>query len=270
MHTPTDRTRQPDDINNQVHDLDNVAISVKSHRLLHQLMHENPELEKIMQYSKTEIEGLLGVRAWVMSELEGYENALSFYQGKTSDRIAFKSLKWRDFAAIRLLDYIDHAGMTYQDKNLRGELAVNNPVKMIWLAVNYGTGGATPAFFEDMIHLFRQFQAGSPPNLPDRELVESWMERFPSGLDPRIIKLREENRDRIINLIIDKIDCGSITSSRYTFSETMSREQKFLKAMDWWQDYRFHLKFAVRSADLLNEMLGNSLDPDTMKILYLA
>ncbi len=270
MDTSKLLTKRQNDINNQVHDLDRVAISVKSHRLLHQLMHENPELERIMQYSKTEIEGLLGVRAWVLGELEGNENALSFYREATNDNIAFKSLRWKDFAAIRLLDYIDHAGMTYRDKNLRGELAVNNPIKMIWLAVNYGTGGAKPAFFEDMIQLFRQFQATEPPGLPDREQVERWMERFPNGLDPRIIKLREENRDRILNLIIDKIDSGTITSSRYTFSEKMSREQKFLKALEWWQDYRFHLRFAVRSADLLNEMVDNSLDPDTMKILYSA
>ena len=270
MHTSKLRTKRHNDINNQVHHLDSVAISVRSHRLLHQLMHENPDLERIMQYSKTEIEGLLGVRTLVMGELEGNENALSFYRGATNDNIAFKSLKWKDFAAIRLLDYIDHAGMTYQDKNLRGELAVNNPIKMIWLAVNNGTGGATPAFFEDMIQLFRQLQTAEPPDLPDREQVEKWMERFPTGLDPRIIKLREENRDRILNLIIDKIDGGTITSSRYTFSAKMSREQKFLKALEWWQDYRFHLRFAVRSADLLNEMVGNSLDPDTMKILYSA
>ena len=270
MDTPKLPAKNQNDISSQVHDLDRVAISVRSHRLLHQLMRENPDLERIMQYSKTEIEALLGVRTWVMGELEGNENALSFYRAAAKHSNAFKSLKWRDFAAIRLLDYIYHAGMTYQDKNLRGELAVNNPIKMIWLAVNYGTGGAKPAFFEDMIQLFRQFQADEPPVLPNREQVERWMERFPNGLDPRIIKLREENRDRILNLIIDKIDSGAITSSRYTFSEKMSREQKFLKALEWWQDYRFHLRFAVRSADLLNEMVGNSLDPDTMKILYSA
>ncbi len=270
MHAPKVSENKQKDISNQVHDLDNVAISVRSHRLLHQLMHENPDLERIMQYSKTEIEALLGVRTWVMDELEGNENALSFYRGAANENSVFKSLEWKDFAAIRLLDYIDHAGMTYEDKNLRGELAVNNPVKMIWLAVNYGTGGAKPAFFEDMIQLFRQFRAAEPPELPDREQVERWMERFPTGLDPRIIKLREENRDRILNLIIDKIDSGAIASSRYTFSAEMSREQKFLKALEWWHDYRFHLRFAVRSADLLNEMVGNSLDPDTMKILYSA
>ena len=35
----------------------------------------------------------------------------------------------------------------------------------------------------------------------------------------------------------------------------------------WWEDYRFHLRFAVRSPELLNQMLDHSLDPDTMKIL---
>ncbi len=270
MHTLKRRTIRHKDNSGQVHDLDSVAISVKSHRLLHRLMHENPDLERIMQYSKTEIEALLGVRTWVMRELEGNKAALSLYRGETNGNSAFHSLKWKDLASIRLLDYIDHSGMVYQDKNLRGESAVNNPIKMIWLAVNFGTGGAKPAFFEDMIQLFRQFQAVEPPDLPDREQVERWMERFPTGLDPRIIKLREENRDRILNLIIDKLDSGAVTSSRYAFSAKMSREQKFLKALEWWQDYRFHLRFAVRSADLLNEMLDNSLDPDTMKILHAA
>ena len=268
MNTTTVSDRNYTESNQQVHNLDRVAISVKSHRLLHQLMQENPDLEKILNYSKTEIEGLLGVRALVMAELENNENALSFYQGKNSDISLYDSLAWKDFAAIRLLDYIDHAGLSYQDHNLRGEIAVNNPIKMLWLAVNHGTGGATPAFFEDMIHLFRQFKSSAHQELPDREQVEKWMNRFPSGLDPRIIKLREENRDRILNLIIDRIDAGDISSNRYSFEHGMSREQKFLTALNWWQDYRFHLRFAVRSADLLNQMLGNSLDPDTMKILY--
>ncbi len=33
---------------------------------------------------------------------------------------------------------------------------MSNPIKLIWLAVNKGTGGAKPDFFEDMVHLFRQ------------------------------------------------------------------------------------------------------------------
>lgn len=258
--------RRREDVSYRIQDLDKVAIDVKSHHLLKQLTDENPKLEKIMHYSKTEIEALLGVRTWIMEELQ--EKALQYYKGGLPMGNLYEQLEWKDFAAIRILDYIDHAGMEYRDLNLRGEPAVNNPLKMIWLAANRGTGGAKPPFFEDMIHLFRQLRGENEPAKPTLEQVEKWMERFPSGLDPRIIKLREENRDRILQCIIDRIDRGEINDAKYCFTPEMSSEQKFLKALEWWGDYHFHLKFAVRSADLLNEMLGNSLDPDTMKILY--
>ncbi|MFV2066214.1 MAG: KamA family radical SAM protein, partial [Pirellulales bacterium] len=61
-----------------------------------------------------------------------------------------------------------------------------------------------------------------------------------------------------------------ITSARFQFTPDMSQEQKYLQALEWWDDPQFHLRFAVRSADTLNEMLGHSLDPDTMKILHEA
>lgn len=260
--------RRWNDLHYQAGDLDKVAITVKSHRLLHRLLRENPELDRIMQYSKTEIEALLGIRGWILQELRRSDAGYAFYHDKEHGRKAFNALKWCDLAAIRILDYIDNAGMSYRDLNLRGEVAVNNPIKMIWLAVSYGTGGAKPPFFEDMIALFRQLRSEGIPELPDRARLEKWMERFPSGLDPRIIKLREENRDRILHLIIDRIDKKEIRDRKYSFDENMSMEQKFLLALEWWGEQSFHLKFAVRSADLLNEMLGSSLDPDTMKILY--
>ena len=250
--------------------LDLVAISVKSHRLLHQLLSENPKLDKIMRYAKTEIEALIGIRNWVLDTLAQNSQAIAYYRAELDHGNPYELLSWRDFAAIRLLDYIDHAGMAYRDQNLRGVAAINNPIKMIWLAVNHGTGGARPPFFEDMIHLFRQFEGVETHEIPDRTQVEKWMSRFPSGLDPRIVKLREENRDRILNLIIDKIEAGEIVDRKYCFAEDLSPEQKFLQALEWWEDHRFHLRFAVRSAALLNQMLGDSLDPETMALLHRA
>jgi lysine 2,3-aminomutase len=106
--------------------------------------------------------------------------------------------------------------------------------------------------------------------MPTRDTVLEWMDRFPDGLDPRMVKLREENRERIVNVLIDAIDSGELRSHRYSFREQMSREQKYLQMLQWWNDHHFHLSFAVRSADLLNRMLGESLDPDTMKLLHEA
>ncbi|MDA3866984.1 MAG: KamA family protein [Salinivirgaceae bacterium] len=251
--------------------LDKIAITVKSHKLLQQLLDENTELEVIMRNAKNETEALIGVRQWVMGVLkESSDIAIKYYKREYKGHDALTKLKWNEIAAIRLLDYIDNAGRVFNDQNLRGQVAVSNPIKLIWLAVNRGTGGAKPYFFEDMVHLFRQFTGKEERQMPTRDDVEKWMERYPSGLDPRIVKLREENRERIINILIDKIDSGEIISRKYTFEEDMSREQKFLKMLEWWDDHIFHLQFAVRSPDLLNELLGNSLDPDTMKVLYEA
>lgn len=251
----------------QYEDLDKIAITVKSHRILKKLLSENPQLETIMQNSINETEALVGVRNWVLIELRSSPAALAYYRGDATGRDAFDALTWRDYAAIRLLDYIDNAGREFIDLNLRGNIAVSNPIRMIWLGVRKGTGGAKPFFFEDMLHLFRQFSGRTTRNPPSRAEVEVWMDRYPSGLDPRIVRLREENRDRILNILIKKIDAGEIASDRFRFSDNQSEEQKFLTALEWWRDMHFHLAFAVRSADLLNELLGFSLDPDTMKVL---
>ncbi len=250
------------------HELDPIAINVHSHRILDRLLNENPILAEIMHNARNETEALIGVREWVESEAS--PQALEFYKSEHTGMKLFESLEWRDYATIRLLDYIDHADMEFVDLNLRGQLAISNPIRMIWLAVTHGTGGARPDFFQDMLMLLQQFSGKYEQKRPDRSEVLKWMERFPSGLDPRIVVLRKENRERIINILIDKIDSKELHSSRFKFEAEMTREQKFERMLEWWDDHRFHLGFAIRDPDLLNEMLGYSLDPDTMDVLYKA
>lgn len=252
------------------HELDRIAITVKSHMLLRQLLKENPTLEEIMRNARNETEALVGVRNWVLGEIKQNPDADQFYKREAHGREAFEKLSWKDFAAIRILDYIDNAGRGFDDLNLRGEKAISNPIHLIWLAVTHGTGGAKPYFFKDMLMLFRQFTGEYKRKYPSKEKVEEWMDRWPTGLDPRIIKLREENRERILKIIIDKIDKKKINDNKFFFKPNLSQEQKYLKALEWWDSRLFHLRFAVRSPDLLNELLDNSLDPDTMKILYEA
>jgi len=248
--------------------LDRIAISVHSHRLLRILLRENPMLETIMRESRNEIEAQLGVKNWIHSEYSSRKDAFKFQIDQITRRENFEKLSWNDYAIIRILDYIDHAGIEYPDRNLRGEIAISNPIRLIWLAVIKGTGGAKPDFFIDMIQLFRQLRGESNQSIPDRDTVEKWMEKYSSGLDPRIIELRKENKERIIKLLIERIDSGEIQDKKYHFTDGISFEEKQKIVWDWWDDYKFHLRFAIRSPRLLNEMLGHSLDPDTMKILY--
>ena len=262
-----DIRRRYDDVILDTTELDKVAISVGAHKLLKKLLEENSELEEIMRNSHNPIEALEGVKDWVLRILANNPDAIKFYQSEHKGRETFESLSWSDYAAIRLLDYIKNAGREFEDLNLKGEPAINNPVKMIWLAVNFGVGGAKPYFFEDMIYLFRQLRGKLERKLPSKDQVQEWMERWPSGLDPRIVQLRKENKERILNVIIDHIDKGEITSRSYQFAPEMSQEEKYSTALKWWDESQFHLNFAIRSPDLLNEMLGFTLDPDVMKTL---
>ena len=254
----------------QKNHFESVTIDPRSQRLVNIFLRENPELEEIFKGSDDEGELYASLRKWILDQIDDDSVALKYYSGEAEGRDAFKQLKWSEYAAIRILDYIDHEGMEYVDPNLRGERYYNNPFRLLWLAVRYGKGGAKPAFFEDMLQLFRQANGKMKRTMPDQQKVYEWMDRHPSGLDGDVIEMRKENKDRIIRILIRKIEEGEFTSSVYTFDPSWSQEDKYKKMLEWWDSKVFHLKFAVRTPALLNELLDDSLDPDTMDILYEA
>jgi lysine 2,3-aminomutase len=249
-------------------ELKNITIDLRSQKLVRRLLDENPRLEALLKKSGSVDEAVAGLRDWAMAVLQDRPHALGYYQGDAAGRSSFETLAWQDYAAIRILDYSDHGGRILEDLNLRGKLLVNHPIALLWYAATRGAGGGTPAFFEDMIHLFRQFTGKSQQVLPSSETVAGWMNRYADGLDPEVIKIREQNRDRILSVIIRKLTDGDIKSKNFTFSADTSEEEKYRTALDWWTRKDFHLRFAVRSADMLHEMLGGSLDPDTLQVLH--
>lgn len=250
--------------------IEKIEICAKSRKLLTQLLDENPELKKILEKADSAKTALKNIKNWVLNDLKLRPNAYSYYKEDITGREAFEKLQWKDYAAIRILDYIDNADKVYEDLNLRGKTIINNPFKLVWLATKCGTGGAKPGFFLDMIELFRQYHGKNKPVKLTKDDVLKYMERYPSGLDERVIEIRRKNRDRILRIFIDKINKGDINDSKYSFDEGMTEDEKFEKANEWWNERLFHLRFAVRSPELLNEMLDYSLDPDTMKLLERA
>ncbi len=247
--------------------LDKIAINVKSHRILQQFNKENPDIVSLLRGANDKEEALEAMRQWIMPYFEKNKTAWDYYNGKISGREAFDQLSWSDYGAIRLMDYIQHAGRIFEDLNLGGDLVGSHPVKYIWLAIKYGTGGANHHFFYDTLLLLRQIRGTYVRQMPDKNKFQEWMDRHPSGLDEKVIKIRKHNKDRILKVIIQKMDAGELSSRRYQFESGMTFEQKFLAATRWWDDTNFHLKFAVRSPKMLNELLNNSLSTKTMELL---
>lgn len=249
-----------------------IALSVKSAKLLRRLFNENPRLDKIFRKSESEGDAFHLLREWAEEVIEDNPHAKYYYGQEKSGKDAFSMLRWKDIAAIRILDYLDYAGREFDNPYRRGEKMITNPFGFLWLAAKNGKGGTKPLFFEDMIQLFRQLTGQLPKPGPGKKTVMQWMERWRHGRESDIISEREENKERIIGILVKRIeDCGKANNnSRYVFRNGMSSQEKIEQVREWWDDHRFHLRFAVRSPSLLNELLDHSLDLHTLKLMERA
>lgn len=251
-------------------DYDNTTISQKSHKILDSIINEHPDIVQLIRESKNGIQARDKMFQLAYNYLLSRPDALSFYEDQKNSRSKFEKLTTRDLAAIRILDYATHTGLKFKDQNLRGNTVTSNPYRILWMALKNGKGGGKGSFFLDMLHLFRLFKGTEFYEKPKQEEIEKWMDRYPSGLEPEIQKLRQENKKRILTIIIKKIDEGVLKSKSFQFEEGKSLNKKYKTASDWWNNHLFHLKFAIRSPELLNEMLDNTLDEETMDVLNKA
>jgi len=242
---------------------------VKAYRLMQYLFKENPVLKDIIDNSNTVHQAKKKLKIWAMQVLSENQDAYSYFTQEKTGAAQLEKLRSKDYAAIRILDYIKHSGRQFKDLNLNGEVVESDPFAILMQCARKGTGGATPAYFYDMIHLFKQFSGHENPT-PHKLEISSWMDRYSSGLDPEVIWQRRKNKLRILKIIIKYIDDKRIKSKRYRFEKGMSRQKKLALAKTWWKDHKFHLKFAVRDPEDLNEMLGFSLDREVMGIMKKA
>ena len=124
--------------------------------------------------------------------------------------------------------------------------------------------------FVDLFHLFRLLD-GAEILLPSPQRVRSRTERWPSGLDEAVRAIRADNRERMLHLLVQKIENRkSKTPSRYRFAEGMTYDEKYRQVAAWWDDFRFQLAMAVKSPSELNRFLAGSLSSETMYLLSKA
>ena len=124
--------------------------------------------------------------------------------------------------------------------------------------------------FIELFQLFKRLQGETVP-LPSPQRIKSRNDRWATGLDEEVREERDENKERMLHLLIQKIENRkSKPSVRFHFEEGMSYEEKYELVSKWWNDFRFHLSMAVKSPAELNRFLGNSLSSETMYLLNRA
>lgn len=167
----------------------------------------------------------------------------------------------------RLLEY---------DGRVVHELSVGEDVKvetlaLLWrfLSGRIGEDEISPDFALELYHQFSRLHA-APSGVPEKEDVLRWMRRWPDGLNEQVRAIREANKERIMALLVRKIEHRPASSGRYVFPEGCSEAEKLGWVRRWWGEARFHLSMAVKSAAELNRMLDGTLSGETLRIYQQA
>ena len=167
----------------------------------------------------------------------------------------------------RLLEY---------DGRVVHELSVGEDVKvetlaLLWrfLSGRIGEDEISPDFALELYHQFSRLHA-TPSGVPEKEDVLRWMRRWPDGLNEQVRAIREANKERIMALLVRKIEHRPASSGRYVFPEGCNEAEKLGWVRRWWGEARFHLSMAVKSAAELNRMLDGTLSGETLRIYQQA
>lgn len=170
---------------------------------------------------------------------------------------------------IRLL--IDYTGQNVHELSTGEDLQVQTlSLLRRFLTGNLDNPEMPTDVFIDLFYQFKQLDTPEFPQ-PSAQKVKSRTERWQTGLDEEVVETRADNKERMLHLLIQKIENRkSKPSSRFHFEPGMSYEDKYQLVSQWWNDFRFHLSMAIKSPTELNRFLGNSLSSETMYLLSRA
>jgi len=165
--------------------------------------------------------------------------------------------------------------INYDEKNIH-ELSTNQniPIRTILLLYQFLTGNLINNeidndLFIDLYHLFKRLEVPEQ-NILSAIQIKNRSKRWETGLDSEVIKIRRENKERMMHLLIQKIENRRSISSRFHFDEHLDYNEKYQLVKNWWDDFRFQLSMAIKSPSELNKLLDNSLSSETMYLLSKA
>jgi lysine 2,3-aminomutase len=121
-----------------LNELKHTLPNVKAYRLMQQLFKENPGLFDIFDTSKTIGQAKKKLKTRALEVLRENKPAYAYYLRKKTGNLQLEKLKSKDYAAIRILDYIQHSGRQFKDPNLKGEIVENDPFAILMQCARKG------------------------------------------------------------------------------------------------------------------------------------
>ncbi len=240
---------------------------MQKRNLIRALLAIHPTMEDALLLSDSANEFCSTLKTMVLKHFDKCPAAKAYYHREDTGASAFAKLTWQDFSAIRIADMLKHEGEAFVDPNLHGASVQSHPFTILWNAVQENTNEIARDLLLDLKKMFAQFFGVDDYRKPTLSELEGWMDNHPSGMDEDVVARRKSNRDRIINVLLRNLRKSGGDLGRYSLDMTQDENGQYQQMLSWWNESTFHLNFAIRDTDLLNEMLDNTLDHETLEVM---
>lgn len=174
-------------------------------------------------------------------------------------------------ASEQILQFIHFDGKEVYELSTEQDIQIQT-LSLLWQFLRGDLNEKTVKtdLFIDLFYQFKRLNQPMPEK-PTMIKVKSRTERWPTGLDENVIRVREENKERMIQLLLHKLDSRKTPNqSRFQFPPGATDQEKIEWVRTWWNDYRFHLSMAIKGPNELNRFLNHSLSEETMQVLAKA
>lgn len=173
-------------------------------------------------------------------------------------------------ASEQLLKLIKYNGSSINELSTGENIQVET-ISMLWkfLTGQLSDDRMAADLIIDLYNLFKPLYTTPTPH-PSMIKLRSRNDRWSTGLDEDVIEIRRQNKERMLPLLVAKIEAKKTAQTRFLFPADATHEQKLEMVSNWWNDYRFHLSMAIKGPNELNRFLGNSLTEETMQVLAKA
>lgn len=206
----------------------------------------------------------------MIKELASRSGSPATFKRQLTEAIAKDCHIVNEKAKENLLRLIGYDGRTIPELSEECEIRLET-ITLLWQMLRgeeTGTGVCND-FLTDLCHQFERLYSDTDAK-PSTQKVQKWMQRWPNGLDPGVITIRQRNKERIMRCLITKIERRHSTRSRYVFPDGISLSEKWDMVEQWWNDYHFQLAMAIRSPHELNIFLGETLSAEVMERYHQA
>lgn len=197
-----------------------------------------------------------------------YTDFITFLKTELDERIKFSTsnnnIISQQTALQQLSVLLKNEGQEYTDPTFNDIKFKSTPFLWIWQIINSENAFATMDFYDDMLDILKRAFSENNIKIISKESLLNKMHNLPKADDTDILEIRKVNKLRVIKGLVQIIENDKKAHKTYHFTTENTLAEKIETVNKWWNDYRFHLRYAIQNVEQLRLTTNNKLPKEIM------